>query len=32
VLPKADKAVVRRAQSGFSSGLKAADYLKYDNA
>jgi hypothetical protein len=32
VLPKADKTVVRHAQSGFAAGLKAADYLKYDNA
>jgi hypothetical protein len=32
MLPKAEKAVVRHAQSGFSAGLKAADYLKYDSA
>jgi hypothetical protein len=32
VLPKAEKAIVRHAQSGFSAGLKAADYLKYDDA
>jgi len=31
-LPKAKKAVVRHAQSGFAVGLKAADYLKYDDA
>ena len=28
VLPKAEKSIVRHAQSGFFSGLKAADYLK----
>lgn len=32
VLPKAEKAIVRHAQSGFAAGLKAADYLKYGNA
>jgi hypothetical protein len=32
VLPKSEKAVVRHAQSGFAAGLKATDYLKYDNA
>ena len=32
VLPKAEKAIVRQAQSGLFSGLKAADYLKYDGA
>jgi hypothetical protein len=30
--PKTEKAVVRQAQSGFFSGLKAAEYLKYDGA
>jgi hypothetical protein len=32
VLPKAEKSIVRHAQNGFFSGLKTADYLKYDNA
>ena len=32
MLPKAEKAAVRHAQSGFAAGLKAADYLTYDNA
>jgi len=32
VLPKAEKAIVRQAQSGFSTGLKAVDCLRYDNA
>ena len=32
VVPKAEKAIVRHAQSRFAAGLKAADYLKYDNA
>jgi hypothetical protein len=32
VVPKAEKAIIRQAQSGFSTGLKAADYLKYDDA
>jgi hypothetical protein len=30
--PKAEKAIIRQAQSGFFSGLKAAEYLKYDEA
>ena len=32
VLPKAEKSIVRNAQNGFFSGLKAADYLRYDGA
>jgi hypothetical protein len=32
VLPKAEKAIVRHAQSGFAAGLKAADSLKYSDA
>jgi hypothetical protein len=32
VLPKAEKAIIRQAQSGFSTGLKVADLLTYDNA
>ena len=32
VLPKAEKAVIRHAQSGFTAGLKAADSLKYSDA
>jgi hypothetical protein len=32
VLPKAEKSIVRRAQDGFFSGLKAADRLKYSAA
>jgi len=32
VLPKAEKAIVRHAQSGFSAGLKAIDYLKYNDS
>ena len=32
VHPKAEKAIIRHAQSGLFSGLKAADYLKYDGA
>ena len=32
VLPKAEKSIIRHAQNGFFSGLKAADYLKYDGA
>ena len=32
VLPKAEKAIIRHAQDGLFSGLKAADYLRYDNA
>jgi len=30
--PKVEKAIIRRTQSGLFSGLKAADYLKYDGA
>jgi hypothetical protein len=29
---KAEKAIIRQAQSGFSIGLKAVDFLKYDNS
>jgi len=32
VLPKAEKSIIRHAQDGLFSGLKAADYLRYDNA
>jgi hypothetical protein len=32
MLPKAEKAIIRHAQGGFSTGLKAADYLKYNDA
>ena len=32
VLPKAEKAIVRHAQGGFSAGLKATDSLKYSDA
>jgi len=32
VSSKAEKSIIRQAQSGFFSGLKAADYLKYDGA
>ena len=32
VLPKAEKSIVRHAQNGFFSGVKAADYLRYDGA
>ena len=32
VLPKAEKLVIRHAQDGLFSGLKAADYLRYDGA
>ena len=32
VRPTEHEAVVRHAPSGFSAGLKAADYLKFDNA
>jgi hypothetical protein len=32
VLPNVEKAIIRNAQSGLYSGLKAADYLKYDGA
>ena len=32
VLPKAEKAIIRHAQSGFSTGLKAVDFFKYDDA
>ncbi|MFZ1932243.1 MAG: hypothetical protein WCB27_22030, partial [Thermoguttaceae bacterium] len=32
VLPKAEKSIIRHAQNGLYSGLKAADYLKYDGA
>jgi hypothetical protein len=32
VLPKAEKSVIRHAQNGVFSGLKAADYLRYDSA
>ena len=32
MLPKAEKAIVRHAQSGFAAGLKAADSLKYSDA
>lgn len=29
---KAEKAIIRHAQSGLFTGLKAAEYLKYDGA
>ena len=32
VLPKAEKSIIRHAQDGLFSGLKAADYLRYDGA
>jgi hypothetical protein len=32
VQPKAEKAIIRHAQSGFSTGFKAVDCLKYDDA
>ena len=32
VLPQAEKAIIRQAQSGFYTGLKAVDFLKYDGA
>ncbi len=32
VLPKAEKSIIRHAQNGLFSGLKAADYLRYDGA
>jgi hypothetical protein len=32
VLPKAEKAIIRQAQSGLYTGLKAVDLLKYDGA
>jgi hypothetical protein len=32
VLPKAEKAIVRHAQSGIAASLKAADYLRYNDA
>jgi hypothetical protein len=32
VLPKAEKAIIRHAQSGFSAGLKVADSMKYGDA
>ena len=32
VPPKAEKSIIRHAQNGLFSGLKAADYLKYDGA
>jgi hypothetical protein len=32
VLPKVEKSIIRHAQDGLFSGLKAADYLKYDGA
>ena len=32
MLPKAEKSIVRHAQNGLFSGLKAVDYLKYDGA
>ena len=32
VLPKAEKSTICHAQDGLFSGLKAADYLRYDNA
>jgi hypothetical protein len=32
VLPKANKSIIHRAHSGFFSGLKVADDLKYDGA
>jgi hypothetical protein len=32
VLPNAEKAIIHHAQDGVFSGLKAADYLRYDNA
>ena len=32
VLPKAEKSIIRHAQNGCFSGLKAVDRLKYDNA
>ena len=31
-LPKAEKSIIRHAQDGLFSGLKAAGYLRYDNA
>jgi hypothetical protein len=30
VLPKAEKSIIRHAQNGLFSGLKTADYLRYD--
>jgi hypothetical protein len=32
VLPKAEKAIIRHAQSGLYTGLKAVDFLKYGGA
>ena len=32
VLPQAEKAIIRHAQGGLVAGLKAVDYLRYDNA
>jgi hypothetical protein len=32
ILPKAEKSIIRHAQDGLFSGLKVADYLRYDNA
>jgi hypothetical protein len=32
VLPKAEKSIIRHAQDGLFSGLKAADYLKQSGA
>jgi hypothetical protein len=32
VVPRAEQSIIRHAQDGLFSGLKAADYLKYDNA
>lgn len=32
VLPKAEKAIIRQAQSGLYTGLKAVDFLKYGGA
>ncbi len=32
LLPKTEKSIIRHAQDGLFSGLKAADYLKYDGA
>jgi hypothetical protein len=32
VLPQAEKAIIRQAQTGLYTGLKAMDYLRYDGA
>jgi len=32
VSPKAEKAIIRHAQGGIFAGIKAVDYLRYDNA